>query len=83
MNKTIIPLAFLQIGQNAVIKEIIGGRCLKRRLKEMGLAKGMIIKILKNDHGPLILALGNSRVALGFGMARKILVEKVEVPKAQ
>lgn len=77
MANDVFPLGFLPVGQDAVVKDIIGGIGVRRRLTDLGFAKGVSVRILKNDRGPLIVALGNSRVALGFGMAQKIIVKKI------
>jgi ferrous iron transport protein A len=51
------------------------GAQMEGRVKDMGLAPGVTVKVLQNDgHGPLLLLVGGSRLALGSGMARKIMV---------
>ena len=58
-----------------VVKAVAGGRDLTRRLREMGIHEGVKIEVAQNTGGPVIIILGNSRMALGQGMAGKILVE--------
>jgi len=41
----------------------------------MGLIPGVKFTIVGNGGGPIIIAINDTRLALGFGMARKILVE--------
>jgi ferrous iron transport protein A len=72
----IVPLTMLPVGKNAVIVDVVGGEGIRRRLAEMGLIRGATIRVIKNDIGPLIIALGESRMVLGFGMAQKIMVEE-------
>ncbi|AEM79218.1 FeoA family protein [Thermoanaerobacter wiegelii] len=72
----IVPLAMLPAGKNAVIVDVVGGESIRRRLTDMGLIRGAVIRVIKNDIGPLIVALGESRMVLGFGMAQKIMVEE-------
>lgn len=73
-----IPLGFLQIGQNGVVKDIAGGRSVWQRLVRMGFARGATVRMVKNDgSGPLIIALGEGRLVLGQGMAQKVMVEEV------
>lgn len=69
-------LLAVKSGEMATIREISGGRDFKHRLLGLGLNRGTKIKVMKNDGiGPLILAIGNGRVALGRGMSAKILVD--------
>ncbi len=77
MKKRVLPLAFLPAGSTALIQELKGGRNLCQRLTEMGLVRGTPVKVIKNDAGgPLIISVGEGRLALGRGMALKILVEE-------
>jgi len=42
----------------------------------MGLLPGVILRVVTNDTcGPFIVALGDTRLALGRGMAHRIMVE--------
>ncbi|AKX94216.1 iron transporter FeoA [Moorella thermoacetica] len=82
MSNGLLPLEFLNTGQEAVIKEIAGGISLRRRLTELGLVRGSTIKIIRNDNfGPIIISLGDGsgsgRLAIGRGMAHKIMVEEL------
>lgn len=72
----ILPLSSVESGQPVIIRELAGGRAMRQRLLGLGLNRGSQAKVMKNDgSGPLILAVGNGRVALGRGMAFKIMVE--------
>ena len=70
----IFPLTQAAIGQQVQLKSIKGGRHLNHRLVEMGLTPGVSIRVLQNSGGPLLLAISDSRIALGRGMARKVNV---------
>jgi ferrous iron transport protein A len=73
----ILPLSFVEGGQQVVIRELAGGRGMCQRLTELGLNRGTKIGVVKNDQsGPVILSIDNSRLALGRGMALKIMVEE-------
>lgn len=72
-----MPLNMVMPGQDSTIVNIVGGDCLTQRLMEMGIRKGIGIRVLQNDRGPLIVAVGESRVILGRGMAQKVLVSEV------
>jgi ferrous iron transport protein A len=71
----VLPLSSVESGQSVVINQLAGGRALRQRLLGLGLNRGIEARVMKNDgRGPLILAVGNGRVALGRGMAMKIMV---------
>jgi len=76
-NSPVLPLSFLPAGRRAVVKEVVGGFGFRRRLAEMGLVKGAVVRVIRNDRGPLIIALGEARLALGFGMAQKVIVQEL------
>jgi Fe2+ transport system protein FeoA len=56
---------------------VAAGKVLSRRLAEMGLTPGVQLEVLQDQGGPLLLAVRDSRLALGRGMAHKIFVEAV------
>jgi Fe2+ transport system protein FeoA len=62
--------------QDLRVVAIEGGLRMKQRLADLGLNQGVTIRILNDSgHGALILAVKDSRLAIGRGMANKILVE--------
>ncbi|MCL6447073.1 MAG: ferrous iron transport protein A [Armatimonadetes bacterium] len=70
------PLGFLAPGEAGVIKEVAGGIGIRERLRGMGVTKGKALRMIQNNAcGPVIVALGETRLALGRGMAQKVLVE--------
>jgi ferrous iron transport protein A len=78
-----MPLSMMKSGETAYIKKITGGRTARGKLTGLGLVCGKEVKIHSDNSGsgPLIIALGDDRIALGRGMAHKILVEKKEGEK--
>ncbi len=69
-----MPLIYAKPGEVLHIRSIGGGRNLSKRLAEMGLYPGSTIKIISNQGGPVIIAVGETRLAIGRGMAAKIFV---------
>ena len=67
-------LTFCQ-GDVGKVKLIDAGRHATRRLYEMGFSIGAPVKIVKNDGGPVIVSLSGNKVALGRGLASKIMLE--------
>ncbi len=73
-----MPLGFLEAGKNATICKVLGGNGLRTKLGEMGFALGTSIQTVRNDGtGPVVISVMDSRVALGRGMAQKILVQEM------
>ena len=73
-------ISLLQAGENEKLKilEILGGSNLERRLMSMGVYKGR--EVVKLSHiglrGPVVIKSGRSILALGHGVAAKIIVER-------
>jgi ferrous iron transport protein A len=65
------------VGQTVRLVHIEAGQRLRHRLTELGLTPGVALTIIQDDGGPLLVAVRESRVALGRGMAEKIRVEKI------
>lgn len=72
-----IPLTDLQNGETAAIVEVLGGQGMKDRLRSMRIMPGVKIKRISGtfSHGPLVLQVGGSQTALGFGVCVKVIVE--------
>ena len=67
----------LKQGESAVVKGFQGGYRLRVQLNNLGIHEGDEIEIKKKGaFGPLLISVHNSNVALGRGVASKILVEK-------
>lgn len=74
----VLPLSFLSSGHKAVVEKVYGGLGCVRRLAGLGLIEGAVVRVVRNDRGPLIVALGEARLALGLGMAQKIIVRELK-----
>ena len=72
-----VPLSHVPAGYTVRVVSIIAGRGAARRLAEMGLTPGSIVRVLKNDVGPILLYVRGIIVAIGKGMAMKVLVEVI------
>ena len=71
------PLAMAGEGERVRIRSLLGGKGLAKRLTELGLNPGAEVRIVAHQGGGLVVARGETRLALGGGMAVKILVEAV------
>jgi len=87
-----IPLGLLGTDERAEVVELRGEkRCVSipsgesaqrschDRIEDMGVRVGKIVEVLSNGgRGPLLLKVDESRIAMGRGIAMKILVRRSE-----
>ena len=56
-----------------------GERRITRRLLDLGLTKGCTFKVVQGSgRGPILVEVRGTRIALGHGLASKILIEVLE-----
>jgi len=72
-----LTLAEMRTGQTGTVVGVLGGHGLIRRLDALGIRPGKKVTKVSSTlfHGPVTLRVDNAQVAVGFGMARKIIVE--------
>jgi ferrous iron transport protein A len=59
-----------------------GQRQIIKRLLDLGLTKGCTFKVIQGrGSGPVLVEVRGTRIALGHGLARKVIVEIVEEAK--
>lgn len=74
-----MPLLLVQTGEDVRLVKIRGGRGLRKRMADLGMNPGTPLRIVsKNRSGPLIIALKESRMAIGRGMAAHIMVAPLD-----
>ncbi len=73
----IIDLTQIKPQEIGIVKEIQGGQGFVRKLQSMGVRPGKKITKVSSHfwRGPQTVDVGNIQIAVGFGMARRILVE--------
>ena len=70
-----MPLTIVQPGRRVRLVAVKAGHGLRGRLAAMGLVPGTEIQVLRNSmQGPFLIEVKGSRLMLGRGMARKIIV---------
>lgn len=77
MDKPLVqPLSRVRRGKKAKVVALTGGQEFQRRLVSMGLNVGCEIEIVRNggSGGPTLLAMGETRLAIGHGMISRIMV---------
>ena len=72
-----VTLQQMPTGQSGIVRQILGGRGLTNRLSALGIRPGQRIAKVGSAflRGPVTIQVGTAQVALGFGMANKIIVE--------
>lgn len=74
-----MTLTALEPGQRAVVTAISGGHGMRRRLASMGLTTGTeVVAMISRGQGPVVVAVRQTRLALGRGIASRIFVEPLE-----
>jgi len=74
-----MPLAMACAGERVRIVSLAGGRGMYQRLASMGLNVGSEIEVIrKGIPGPFLVSAGDTRLAIGAGMAHKIMVSPIQ-----
>jgi len=72
----LMPLSFAHEGERGIVEEFMGGAGAQLRLATMGLRKGDEVEVITNrGAGQLVVAVNGTRLALGRGIAKKIMVK--------
>jgi ferrous iron transport protein A len=69
-----MPLTFCNIGQVAIVQRINGGERVRQHLFKLGFVVGSEISVVAKFGNNVIVKVKDSRVAIGAGMASKIMV---------
>jgi len=74
-----MKLIDLKEGQRGIIVSVLGGRSVTQRLTDMGLTPGTEFKMIRKGRlCPVEISVRGSKLALGYGVAAKILVKVKE-----
>jgi len=69
-------LSMVDQGKEVTLAHINGGRGMRLKLYSMGFVPGAAFTVLsRNGGGPVMVRVKDSRLAIGRGMAQKIVVE--------
>ena len=75
---SVFPLTLAQEGERVRVVRLDRGERAGRRLSEIGLVQGTEAVLVKCDaHGPMMVAVGDTRLAIGRSVAGRVLVELV------
>jgi ferrous iron transport protein A len=77
MEGYVVPLNHLHPGERGIVQSLAGGRGLLGRMAALGFTPGVRLTMIQNfGHGPIIVRVRDTRVALGRGEAGKVLVRR-------
>ncbi len=73
----LVTLRQMQSGQSGKVVQIEGGYGLANRLNALGIRPGKRITKVSSMlmRGPVTIQSGNTQVAVGFGMANRVIIE--------
>ncbi|MCC6003521.1 MAG: ferrous iron transport protein A [Thermofilum sp.] len=74
-------LAFAPPGSTVKVVDVSGGYGSLRRLFELGIVPGSLLKVVFNGAGPTVIEKNGTRIAIGRGLAMKVMVEVVSDEK--
>lgn len=73
-----IPLSQLREGMVARIKYLTSGFGLQRKISALGIRIGKNVRVVSSHRfgGPIVVEVEGTRIAIGRGVANKIIVEQ-------
>jgi len=74
-----MPLSMVSAGELVQVVAVRAGWGLQRRLADMGLTPGVQVRVMNSQRpGPVVINIRGTRLALGHGIAHKIMVTNLE-----
>ncbi len=75
-----MTLDMLAAGKSAVVVSLEGGRGMMARLDAMGVRSGKRVRMLSSQFmaGPITVLVDGRQVAMGRGIARRVVVQPVD-----
>lgn len=71
-------LSSIATGESVQIRSMDGGHSFLSRLASLGFTPHAPLRVVQNyGHGPIIVVLRDTRIALGRGEASKIIVDRI------
>lgn len=76
-NKRLLSVRQMEAGERGTVVQILGGHGLTRRLEALGIRPGRKLTKVSSMflRGPVTIQVDSTQLAIGFGMANKIMVE--------
>ncbi len=77
MHHETLPLSMVSAGEKVRLVKVHAGHRMVSRLTTMGLTPGVEFSVLQDCGGPKMVSVRGSKVALGHGIAHRIMVERI------
>jgi ferrous iron transport protein A len=75
-----ITLDRMKKGTRGRVVDVVGGHGAAAKLSAQGIAPGMVVeKTGELRGGPVLLRVGGAQVAVGRGLAKRVLVEVISI----
>ena len=75
----VCSLANIPPGGQGTVAKVTGGRGFVGRMAALGFTPGAVVTVNRNHgHGPIIVSILDTQIALGRGQAAKVQVKEVE-----
>jgi ferrous iron transport protein A len=76
-----MPLSRMVAGQSGRVVQVQGGQGMINRLSALGIRPGKRVTKISSVfmRGPVTIQVGNGQVAIGYGMAKRIVVDLGQV----
>lgn len=72
------PLSKTHPGDRVCIMAVEGGQAFRARLCAMGLTPGKSAEVVRVTSGPVVLTVLGSKIVIGRGMAKHVLVQLMD-----
>jgi len=72
----LLPLSFLNVGEEGTVVSIDAGARFMNRILGMGIYPGVKVRVLSKGYGGIVIQVNNTRYAFGFGMGMKIIIRR-------
>jgi len=75
-----LTLTRMQAGQSGIVVQILSGHGMIKRLGALGIRPGLRVTKVNSSfmRGPVTVRFGNTQVAIGFGMANRIVMGPID-----
>lgn len=78
---SVVPLDDLKVNEAGFVESLAGGHGFVGRLSALGFTPKAEVRMVQNfGHGPVIVLVRGTRIALGRGQARRVLVSRAPQP---
>lgn len=74
----LMPLSMVAPGREVELVAVHGGWGIRRRLADMGFNPGVRLRVIHSGGGPIIVSIRDTRLALGRGIAHRIMVKPLK-----